>query len=164
MSSSPSWDEWLATKDEATKRQALALLERFHKLGSDDPESWVRSEIDEDIAQLARFLVLRLIWEQELQPLREGKLPYATRLAEAEADLDLVREVCEAVAGGLLFSVLTLIDGDWVDDRLSDPDMPGWRLMEVDRKTGELTGRDVGALHESVDEVDPEGRDGDPFV
>jgi hypothetical protein len=37
--------------------------ERFRQLGAIDPESWARSETDEDIAQLARFVFLRQLWE-----------------------------------------------------------------------------------------------------
>jgi len=71
---------------------------------------------------------------------------------------DLASTVSEAV-----WTTITLIDGIWVDDQVRDDQLPGWRLMEVDRQTGELTGREVAALHESLREVDPEGVDGAPL-
>mgnify|MGYP001074943207 CR=1 FL=1 len=38
------------------------LLAIFRKLGADDPESWARSESEEGIPQLARFVFLRQAW------------------------------------------------------------------------------------------------------
>ena len=39
-------------------------------------------------------------------------------------------------------------------------DAPGWQLMETGAASDELTGRDVGGLHESILSLDPSGREG----
>jgi hypothetical protein len=39
------------------------LTELFRKLGTSDPEGWARSQIRENIPQLARFLFLRQAWK-----------------------------------------------------------------------------------------------------
>lgn len=41
--------------------QELTAL--FRKLGARDPAAWVRSQISENIPQLARFLFLRQAWK-----------------------------------------------------------------------------------------------------
>jgi hypothetical protein len=38
------------------------LAEVFRKVGASDPEQWAKSEVEEDIPQLARFLFLRGAW------------------------------------------------------------------------------------------------------
>jgi hypothetical protein len=38
------------------------LIELFAKLGARDPVRWARSQLDEDIPQVARFLFLRQLW------------------------------------------------------------------------------------------------------
>ncbi len=40
-----------------------ALIEKFRAAGSADPESWAASEINEDIAQFARFFFLWELWK-----------------------------------------------------------------------------------------------------
>jgi hypothetical protein len=39
------------------------LTERIARWGADEPASWAESELESDIAQTARFLVLRELWE-----------------------------------------------------------------------------------------------------
>jgi hypothetical protein len=38
------------------------LTALFEKLGAADPDGWARSQLEEDIPQLARFLFLRQAW------------------------------------------------------------------------------------------------------
>ncbi|MCM0674467.1 hypothetical protein NCC78_07165 [Micromonospora phytophila] len=61
----PTWDEWLATLSPDVRESAVSLAERFKELGALDPESWARSEISENIPQLARFMVLRALWRPD---------------------------------------------------------------------------------------------------
>jgi len=44
------------------RRRAEALAERFRAAGAEAPEEWAASEVEEDIPQLARFLLLRRLW------------------------------------------------------------------------------------------------------
>lgn len=39
-------------------------------------------------------------------------------------------------------------------------DAPGWVLLETEDPESDVTGRDVGGLHESLQTLDPSGRDG----
>jgi hypothetical protein len=163
----PTWDEWLAKQDVETRDRALRLAESFRACGCDAPDDWVRSEIDEDFAQLARFIFLRLLWDDQLQPWRDPstleRFTAAKELLESGADAETMLHLCGLVASYAVWRTLTLLDGVWITDLPSDLDLPRWRLMEVNPVSDELTGRDLGGLHESIREVDPEGRDGDPL-
>lgn len=46
----------------ADRARGEALAERFRALGAGDPEAWAASEVEEDIPQLAGFLLLRSVW------------------------------------------------------------------------------------------------------
>src|SRR5580704_6108254 len=63
-SSWPSWDEWLNGLDPETRRRAEELRGEFARRGANDPESWARSEVSEDIAQLTGYLFLRGVWRR----------------------------------------------------------------------------------------------------
>jgi hypothetical protein len=164
MADTSAWDRWLAAKDTKTEERARVLLERFRAAGcNDDPEGWVRSEIDEDIAQLARFVFLRRVWHDNIQhwrgTTRIDRWPLAQKLVAGEGSLEELAFLCGAIATETVRSMLDVLDDVLVD--MTESESPGWRLMEVDRATGELTGRTVDALHESLSEVaDP----GDPFL
>ena len=43
-------------------RRAEALADRFAAAGAEEPEEWALSEVEDDIPQLARFLLLRRLW------------------------------------------------------------------------------------------------------
>lgn len=43
-------------------RRAKALAEQFRAAGSEAPEEWALSEVEDDVPQLARFLFLRRLW------------------------------------------------------------------------------------------------------
>ena len=165
-----SWDDWLASLGDADRERATALLTKFREAGCADPEAWVHSEITEDIAQLARLLLLRALWKQVIQGWQEAPrfdaFPPALRLIEAGADQEDVRLLCGSVALDALHTALYQINfGEDIDgDPLTEKDLPGWRLME--RAAGsdhELTGRAVGFLHESLLSVDPTGTEGREF-
>jgi hypothetical protein len=166
-----SWEDWLASLEDADRERAIALLAKFREAScSDGSEAWVYSEIVEDFAQLARFLLLRALWKQVIQPWREAppfdEFPPALRLIEAGADQEDIRLLCGSVALDTLSTALYQLNyGEDLDlDPLAEHDLPGWRLME--RAPGsdhELTGRDVGFLHESLLSVDPTGAEGREF-
>jgi hypothetical protein len=164
----PSWDEWLATKDHETAERAVNLLETFKKVGCPDPEGWVRSEIDEDFAQLARFVFLRLVWDEVLQPWRDeatvSRFPAGRAMVEACGSAEQLRELGGSVASDTVWKLLTLLDGSSTHPLGEELRLPGWRLMETGADANVLTGREVGGLHESISEVDPEGRGGEPLL
>lgn len=62
------------------RARAEALAERFRSLGGEEPEGWALSEVEESIAQLARFIFLRSVWRSAEQ----WKLPPAEWFAEPQ--------------------------------------------------------------------------------
>lgn len=59
-------DDWIASLDAPMQEQARGLIERFKQLGAHDAERWAYSEMLEGIPQLARFLILRRLWREEI--------------------------------------------------------------------------------------------------
>lgn len=167
-----SWSDWLISKPPDQRADAERMLAVLQRLGAPDAEGWVRSEIDENIAQLARFVVLGEVadviarWQyaetnahEEDQALRAGAALFDTEFSPSVTteilgtgvDPELVGRFAMHVAAGTAFDVLHAIDEQRPSDELGD-DLPGWILMET-TPTGELTGRDVGGLHESLAEL-----------
>jgi hypothetical protein len=154
------------------KQQDLAEL--FRKLGADDPEVWARSQIQEGIPQLARFLFLRQAWqlvvsEDDTSWIDRGigraekrpDEPYAgvghalkklrARGASDEEITDLVR----GMQAQLLFSFCFLLDdAGYLPDEVADM---AWALHQVD-EAGNVLGT-IEGLHESVLETDPTRRE-----
>jgi hypothetical protein len=141
------------------------LTNLFGALGADDPRGWASSEVEENIAQLARFLVLRLLWRCAIDVWATDELdsvPAAQRLLAADADrTDLVR-LARHAAYAAVHQTLYRIDEGY-DPETPIAGLPGWQLMEaieVDQSGDvELTGRPVGGLHESILRMDPSGRE-----
>ena len=180
-SSYPTHAEWLAGLDAADRRRADAMIERLERLGESAAVGWVRSEMNENIAQTARWVMLRPLWniidgwrerssfdsnvaEAEIDP--HGPFADAwlagARMLRAGITFDEIAAFARGVAYGSIFGTLLHFDGamTWPPplDELDDP--PHGTMMEV--QDGELTGRDVGALQESLLSLDPSGREGSP--
>jgi hypothetical protein len=66
---------------EMTQRELAAL---FRKLGAPDPETWARSQLQEKIPQLARFLFLRQAWRHIIG--EEDATWIDARIARAEQE------------------------------------------------------------------------------
>ena len=68
------------------------LTRRMAELGAPDPSAWASSEVRENIAQQARYLFLRVIWPDLIDPYHdEGimrRIPAAARLLEAGASAE----------------------------------------------------------------------------
>lgn len=155
------------------------LIELFRKLGAPNPEGWARSQHEEGINQLHRFLFLREAWKGvvsesddswidaniEASKIRPD-VPFAGlgqamgRMLEKNVDrkdiVDLVRAI----------QVLTISDMCYILDcpELDEPELEehGWALAEVvmnDDFEIQYTGRTINALHESVLSLDPTGRE-----
>ena len=152
--------------------EILALTEVFREAGATDPELWARSQVQEGKNQLARFSFLKAIstdWLPETatdwveaqlhstpatSPYPGAQLPavvqeMVTKGVRPESIIDLVRVIQFEV----LFHVCQTLDiGNEVDAPLAD-----WALFEVDEQ-GQPT-RVIDALHESLLEFDPSGRE-----
>lgn len=140
---------------------ALSLAERFKELGALDPESWARSEISENIPQLARFMVLRALWREAISPWTDGAalndVAAAQRLIDAGADPHDVLLVARAGAYEAVAAAAQILDeGEDPNAREGDP---GWHLVETDAECNP-TGREIAGLHESLRETDPFGDEG----
>jgi hypothetical protein len=141
-----------------------ALTQRMAELGASQPGSWASSEITEGIPQQARYLVLRRIWANVLQPWRDPaqlrRNEALVRLVDQGADPELLAEALRGVVLRAVGDVIVTIDEGF---NLDAPDnAPGWALMEIDCD-GRPTGREVGSLRESLLSVDPHGVEAEDF-
>lgn len=155
-----------------TKIERLTRL--FTTLGASDPEAWARSQVDEGIPQLARYLFLRQAWRNIVsednpdwidaaiaQARKDREAPHAgvglalASLREKGASDDELTDLVRGMQAELLFSLCYLLEdpGD-VEDCVSDI---AWSLVQVDGD-GSILGS-IDSLHESVLETDPTGRE-----
>jgi len=58
----PTYAEWFEGLSDVDKARTAALLAQFEAGKAHEAEEWVRSEIEEGIAQLARFVLLKHVW------------------------------------------------------------------------------------------------------
>jgi hypothetical protein len=150
------------------------LRQLFSRVGAKDPEGWARSQAQEGINQLHRFLFLRQAWSNVVSEGDHAWMesaisraeaypdePYAgvggalKRLMNAGASRDDLSDLVRGMQAQLLFNLCYLLE----DPSLAEPELAevGWALVETDSEF-EPTGRTIGALHESVLETDPTGR------
>lgn len=151
-----------------------ALTQLFAELGAADPEAWARSQLDEGIPQLARYLFLRAAWRLVLgeddrswidgtiaasarapgAPL-SGLGPALERLRAAGARDEDLTEVARGMQVAALFGFCHLLD----EAPHEEPEVADvrWALVQVTPE-GNIVGQVTG-LHESVLETDPTGRE-----
>jgi hypothetical protein len=147
------------------------LVEKLVRLGVEDPQGAARSELAEDIPQVAHARLERLVrtnllrrhetmdvWWTNLQRERERR-PESRPAAVADVigkclaagiTLEELGVIVEDVACETAHGFAYLL-GDPYDDELGDPsDLPAWALVEVSSEDdgGELTGRTLDGLHE----------------
>ena len=138
------------------------LVERFRRLGCHDPEGWARSEIQEGIPQLARFVFLRQLWALVVPrndrralnrfagPNDDGRGGALRRLKDAGASPDDLLIVVREAQSEVVRQAAYLLDQcdepgqDFVDVK--------WALYELDSSFDPM--RPIGGLHESVDDPD----------
>jgi hypothetical protein len=146
-----------------------ALTELFARLGARDPEGWARSQLDEGINQLGRYLFLRQAWrlvvaESDHSWIDEilasdpkkpggGAVSALERLLGEGAVREDLTEVVRVMQWKLLFSFCYLLE----DPGDTDVDGFAWGLFQTE-EDGEPTDPIIG-LHESVLEMDPTGRE-----
>jgi hypothetical protein len=156
----------------STKASRLTRL--FEIAGAPDPKTWAKSEADEGIPQLARFLFLRQAWrlvvkdadvewiDAEIRHSQQNPdapgagLGHAlSRLLKDGASREDLTEVARTVQWQLLHGLCYQRS----DPSIEEPELSGvgWRLFEVDEE-GKI-GRPIEGLHESVLETDPTGRE-----
>ncbi len=140
------------------KAAAESLRAQFSALGMTDPLDLVKSEVMEDLPQLARFVLLRSLWQGAInrwtEPDSLDQLPAAQRLLTAGADReDLVRLV-RAIAYEAVFTTLEELDTG-SDVNVSGVEA-GWVVMESG-EDGSPTGRALSGLHEDLLPMDPAG-------
>ena len=150
------------------------LTDLFRKLGAANPEGWAQSQIQEGIPQLARYLFLRQAWrnivsEDDAAWIERGidraekhpDEPYAgvghalKKLRARGATDDEITDLVRGMQAELLFSFCYLLEdpGD-VEAEVADI---AWALTQVD-DDGKIIGS-IRALHESVLQTDPTGRE-----
>ncbi|MFI2764775.1 hypothetical protein ACH5A3_39050 [Streptomyces echinatus] len=156
-----AWQKWLNSLDVPRKAAAESLRAQFSALGVTDPLDLIKSEVIEDLPQLARFVLLRSLWHGVIDSWTEpgslDQLPAAQRLRAAGANLeDLVRLV-RAVAYEAVFATLDELDAD--GDVNASGVEAGWVVMEL-AEDGSPTGRAMSGLHEDFLSTDPSGREG----
>jgi len=147
------------------------LTELFRKLGARDPAAWARSQINENIPQLARFLFLRQAWKlvvsdndsswiRELSRVGSDKPggdaePAIARLLAAGGQEDDLTKIVRVMQWQLLFRLCQLLDDSGnVEGEVRDI---AWRLFQVDESDHPIAL--MGGLAESVLETDPTGRE-----
>ncbi|MFI6358956.1 hypothetical protein ACIBJF_41630 [Streptomyces sp. NPDC050743] len=142
------------------KAAAESLRAQFSALGVADALDLIKSEVLEDLPQLARFVLLRSLWhgvaDAWAEPGSFDRLPAAQCLLAAGADReDLVRLV-RAVAYEAVFATLDELDAGG-DVNVSGVNA-GWVVMESG-EDGSPTGRALSGLHEDLLTMDPRGHD-----
>jgi hypothetical protein len=160
------------SRDERIKK----LTELFRIAGAPSPEARARSEILENIPQLARFMFLREAWSNVVADGDTSWIDHAVEHGKSRAGqpgtglgLALQRllatgctredltEVARTMQWQLLFGLCYQIDDErnwaWPEELQHI----GWVLKEANQD-GTL-GRNISGLHESVLETDPTGRE-----
>ena len=161
-----------------TTPELESLTALFRKLGAREPELWAKSQLEERIPQLSRYLFLRQAWRlivgadddpgwidsyirnAEAKP----DAPYsgsghALRSLRARGATDVeLNELVRGIQAELLFGLCYLLEypGD-VEPEARDIAWALFRLDEDGRPVEPIAG-----LHESVLETDPTGREARP--
>lgn len=152
------------------------LTALFNKLGADDPDSWAKSQINEGIPQLLRFIFLKHAWDfvvseedfswiqNEINNSRRypGN-PYSgigialEKCLEKGAKKSHLTEIARGLQAEMIFNIARIIDTPEIplDSSLDDVE---WGLFQVD-KEGKPIGRKIHGLYESVLTFDPTGRE-----
>jgi hypothetical protein len=157
------------------KEQIAELTKLFQRLGADEPESWAKSEVMENIPQLARFLFLRAAWKKIISESdtswMDWEIKYSMRkpndpcagighslksLLELGASREDLTNLVRGMQYKTLFDICYLIDD--LNEEIPEFGEFGWALYERD-KDGKITGRIVQGMHEDALSMDPTGRE-----
>ena len=152
------------------------LTALFACLGASDPELWARSQVEEGIPQLMRYLFLKAAWKDVN---RDGDTSWIAReISDATAhpatpyaglglglehcvkqgvDPSVLNEMIRCAQARMIFRMSYLLDDPNCDD-LEELEDVSWGLFQTD-DDGRPTGPLIEGLHESVLELDPTGRE-----
>ena len=158
-------NSWLDSLDEDTRLKALKMIGQMKELGADDAESWVRSEILEDLPQMTQFLILNKLW-QEIDSFSKNvstwtkhaiedseKRPNShfaesgfalKRILELGVSLSDIGSIAKLVAFESIFGTINVLE-----EGNDSENLPSWELIEIDSE-GNPTGRNLQGLHESL--------------
>jgi hypothetical protein len=168
----------------ADRERVEALAEQFRALGAEEPEAWALSEVEENLPQLAGFLLMRRIWASAEQ----WKAPPSAWFGEPPPDVEdeedgdaeaaaeevepafwaAQQAVQRILAAGAdpedlkeiarAVFLHTAFDAVHTVDEGYDPDagdgLPGWLLIELDAEFT-TTGRAIVGLHEDLLTTEP---------
>ncbi|THA31005.1 hypothetical protein E6R18_18575 [Streptomyces sp. A1277] len=145
------------------------LTRLFEALGAEDAEGWAESEGEEGLPQLARYRFLRMVWQDidawsttaphwvaayREEGVAGGAVERAVRLGLTAVELgEIAREVARETAFALLQGMDDPERGEVPGE--TEGRLPGWFLGELSER-GEPTGRVLGALHEDLNETEPQ--------
>ncbi|MGP4105137.1 hypothetical protein [Nonomuraea sp. KM90] len=156
-----TWQSWLSGLAPSKRAAAASLRTQFEALGAADAPDWARSEIDENLPQMARFMLLRSLWRGAIDgwagPGALEQVAAARRLLDAGADRGDLVLLARAIAYEAVFATVDELDCGG-DVNVSGV-VVGWVVMESG-EDGSPTGRLLSGLHEDLLTTDPSGRDG----
>jgi hypothetical protein len=151
------------------------LTALFQKLGATEPSSWARSQLEEGIPQLQRFLFLKQAWRNIVcesdtdwmqrciqRAQKNPDEPYAgvghalRRCLDQGVSAQDLNDIVRGMQAELLFGFCYLLDDpSFNEEEFSDLE---WGLFEINTDGAPVPPR-IGGLHESVLQTDPTGRE-----
>ena len=163
-----TYKAWFEALPDADKERTNSLIAQFKAVDAPTRQEWVRSEVSENLPQLAMYLLLHDVWVHidavvdeadmwigdALLPSANPDLPLFTdanraiqKMREAGLSQADIVAVARLAAYNTAWGIVQSIDREQAFQ--AGEGAPGWRLMETNA-AGELTGRDLGGLHESL--------------
>lgn len=150
----PKW-----TEDK--KKKFVELANKLYDAGAVNPVSWASSEVNENIPQFGRFLVLKNLFDifRNTELALEDAVMYGDDVEEKTEKIksilgeESLNDFLQAYGRAIITSVIDLFDEG---NRNMEEDGVSWYLSETDGD-GEPTGRIIEALHEDAEEFNEEG-------
>lgn len=157
-------ENWIDALDNDKKIRALELIEEFRELGCPSPESWTRSEICENIPQLARYRFLRPLkrilteYKNESERWVEHEIEHSSeiggilkKILDSGISSEEIGKLAQHIAGDAMYQTLYRLD-DPYDFDLKDGgnSYPGWSSLDERDQNGKDTGRQILGLFEDL--------------
>jgi hypothetical protein len=153
------------------------LADQFRALGANNPEGWARSQVQEGIPQYSRFVFLRQMWRSvtpegdtawieasiarcDRRPRDPGASvgPILKRMLAAGLSREDISEFARVMQWETLADIAYQLDDSGIVSYPSETTPPvHWALCEV-TEDGEVK-HIIDAIHESVLDVEPSGRE-----
>lgn len=139
------------------KLEKLAL--KLEEAGAENPLNWAFSEIEEDIPQFGRFLILKNFYD--IIQSTESNISLAKDFdSEAEKKYSEIKNIVgeeklnvflKTFSKGIISNVIDFLD----DGNCSSDNEIGWALVKTD-KEGNLTKKNISGLHEDFPDFEEE--------